>query len=177
MARWRLMTSHYLNTVTPAEWEYKATQSGKSVRKRFTVPRYLDINDPSDWTVKVGNGAPVAFGGSDDGAAGLIIVCLDGQGAPGDVAFLGDPTPDMMPLDDEARELSGQYTDVWSYKPDNADVSYSQTIIDKIDELKANTEAVAPKVQIEGLNELVATLIASQKTMMEAITHSNARRA
>ena len=84
---------------------------------------------------------------------------------------------DPATLDDEARELSAQYTDVWAYKPDNADVSYSQTIIDKIDELKANTEAVAPKVQIEGLNELVASLIASQKTMMEAITHNNARRA
>lgn len=175
MARWRLMTSHYLNTVQPVEWEYSAVQGGKSIRKRFHVPRYLDIDFPGDWTVRSGNGMPVSFGGNDDSAAGLIIVCYEGRGEPSDIAFTGDPTPDMMPLDDEAREISAQFTDIWSYKPDGAEQSFSQSIVDKIDELKANVEATQPTVKIEGLAEMVAMLAASQKTMMEAITHSQRR--
>jgi len=175
MARWRLMTSHYLNTVVPVEWEYSAVQSGKQIRKRFHVPRYLDINDPGDWTIKVGCGTPVSNGGNDDSAAGLIIVCLEGRGEPNDIAFLGDPTPDMMPLDDEARELSAQFTGLWAYKPDGAEQSYSQTIIDKIDDLKSKVETEQPVLKIEGLAEMVAMLAASQKTMMEAITHQNRR--
>ena len=177
MARWRLMVPHYLNTVHSLEWEYSAVQSGKSVRKRFNVPRYLDVNDPSDWTVKIGTGTPIAYGGNDDGAAGIIIVCYQNRGEPGDIEFLGDPTPDMMPLDDEAKEISARYTTHWSYKPDTAEVPFSQTIFDKLDEMKSVIETPAPApVKVEGLSEIMAMMAQSQKLIADALAANTTRR-
>ena len=48
MARWKLMTSHYLNT-PGEEWEYTENDrnTGRPRRIKFPVPRLLDINDPS----------------------------------------------------------------------------------------------------------------------------------
>lgn len=96
MARWKLTDKHYLN-VEGTEWEYKETlDSGKQARKVFSVPTYLDPDSRSDWT--------------EDG---MIIVC-DGKGRqPRDLIFSGPPTPDMLPLDEEAEAISAQYQHNW----------------------------------------------------------------
>ena len=49
MARWKLATSHYLNTVKPVKWRYQETDrsSGENLEKEFIVPRLLDIADPA----------------------------------------------------------------------------------------------------------------------------------
>jgi len=87
MARWKLMTGHYLHTPEATEWEHVETDqaSGKQNRKRFIVPCYMEKD---------------------------ATVC-QGPGMPGDIEFIGPPTPDMVPLDDEARKLNAEYEPVW----------------------------------------------------------------
>src|SRR5712664_1979266 len=76
MARWRLITGHYLNVLidgSPAEWEYKETDrnTGKQARRIFPVPVLLDPNDPADHN-----------------HPGEIIVCHEGAGDRRDIIFL-----------------------------------------------------------------------------------------
>lgn len=152
MARWKLMTAHYLNTVLPNEWEYNETSrtTGRPVRHKFAVPRLLDPADPGDWTSKWGN---------RDNSEGEIIVCLPGKGETNDIEFLGDPTPDMVPLDDEAREVSASFEDRWRYKPDtDTPGNYSQSIVDQF---RADIADVQSKpTEIPGMADLIAAITA-----------------
>lgn len=166
MARWKLVTSHYLNC-GDTNWEYKEVDrnTGKEKRKTLPVPRFLDINDPSDWTNSWGN---------RDNATGEIIVCYAGKGDPKDIVFEGDPTPDMMPVDDEAKEISASFADQWAYKPDTAEISYSQSMIERFQAEKAEAESKPQQVEIAGLNDLVAVMaqsLAQNQQLMEALTH------
>lgn len=92
MARWKLNGKHYLN-VPGTEWEHKeiSLSSGKQVRKIYTVPAFLDPAEPGDCNYP-----------------GEIIVCHEGKGERKDIVFLGDPTTEMEPLDEEAEEISAQ---------------------------------------------------------------------
>ena len=97
MARWRLTAPHYIN-VPGTEWEYKETNrdTGRQARKVFEVPLHLDPDMPSDQNYP-----------------GEVIVCHEGKGQGRDIVFLGEPTPDMEPVDDEARELSESLKHKW----------------------------------------------------------------
>jgi hypothetical protein len=108
MARWRLINAHYLNTVTPTEWEYKETDrgSGKQGRKIFHVPLYMDPRDPADHNYP-----------------GEIIVSNQFDKAfPKDIEILGDPTPDMEPLDEEAEAISESLQHKWVHPIDTLPV-------------------------------------------------------
>lgn len=97
MARWRLTAAHYLN-VPGTEWEYKETDqnTGKQARRVFTVPALLNPNDPSDCNYP-----------------GEIIVAWKDKGQGRDIIFIGEPTPDMEPLDDEASAVSNKLRPKW----------------------------------------------------------------
>jgi hypothetical protein len=168
MARWKLIEAHYLFTVDPVEWEYNETNrsTGKQVRKRFHVPRFLDPKDPGDWTNTWGN---------RDNQDGEIIVCLPDKGEKGDIAFTGDPTPSMIPVDDEAIAISKSFEHQWSYKPESAEITYSQSLVDRFEAEKSAAETATPKVEIEGLSDLVAA-IAAQSKMVGELIQSSARR-
>lgn len=168
MARWKLMTPHYINLVDKTEWEYIENGYNGQVRKRFTVPRMLDPRDPKDWNSRWGQRTTGAAVGNEDGEC---IVCLEGKGEPGDYEFRGPPTPDMMPLDDEAKAISASYTDAWSYRPDGAETSFSQSLVDSFQEAMSN-QPPPPPVQIEGLNDVLATLAATQKMLAEVMSAS-----
>jgi len=163
MARWKLVEAHYLQTVDPVEWEYSEVNrsTGKQVRKRFHVPRLLDPKDPSDWTTRWGD---------RDNSDGEVIVCLPGKGEKGDIEFLGDPTPGMSPIDNEAIELSKSFETQWSYKPETAEVTYSQSLVDKFEAEKSDLEAKPSTVQVEGLSDLVAAIAAQSKAMADLLT-------
>lgn len=90
MARYRLIAKHYLN-VPGTEWEQVETDqhTGRQVRKRYTVPRHLDPDMPSDWNYP------------NDGI--IIVSDREDPSHPNDIVFIGEPTLDMVPLDDEAR--------------------------------------------------------------------------
>lgn len=86
MARWKLTSAHYLN-VPGTEWEYKevSRETGRQVRKIYEVPLYLDPKDPGDHNYP------------DE-----IIVTNGGTRQPRDIKFVGKPTPEMEPIDEEA---------------------------------------------------------------------------
>ena len=99
MARWRLLQPHYLN-VPGNEWEYKETNrdTGRQARKVFAVPQFLNPNDAADHNYR------------EDGD----IIVSDGNNAQRkDIIFVGPPTPDMEPLDDEAQAISDAERPKW----------------------------------------------------------------
>lgn len=148
MARWKLACPHYLNT-NDTEWEYSEANrsTGRPVRKKFAVPRYLNPNDPADWT---------SSWGSKDNADGEVIVCWVGKGTDKDIAFEGDPTPDMIPVDDEARDISATFAERWRYKPESSEISYSQALVDEFQGELA--DKMAKPVEIPGLQDLVSVI-------------------
>ncbi len=161
MARWKLATPHYLNTVEPNEWEYKETdrKTGREKRMRIPVPRYFSPNDPSDWNNR--------WGGKDN-EDGEVIVCQPGKGEDRDYAFLGDPSPNMIPIDDEAKEISASFAERWKYKSDiETPGSYSQSLIDKF---QVEAAAIAAKpVEIPGLSDLVAAISKQSEVIGEVL--------
>ena len=104
MARWQLNEPHYLNT-PGTEWEYNQTDrtTGRQVKKRFPVPQYFHHEDETAWTEFTTN----RMGQRVDG---MIVVTNGNNAKPTDIFFEGEPTPGMIPLDDEAREISGKYS-------------------------------------------------------------------
>lgn len=148
MARWKLMVPHYLNT-PGEEWEYTETdrKTGRPKRTKFPVPRYLDPRDPSCWTARWG---------MKDNEEGEIIVCHEGKGDANDIVFMGDPTPDMSPVDDEAREISAQWEPRWAFKPETQEGDYSQSLVDRFQSELA--EVQTKPVEIPGLAELTGAI-------------------
>lgn len=103
--RWRLMTSHYLN-VPGTEWEHNESDrtTGKAVRKLYPVPALLDPRNPNDC--------------NRDGDC-VVAHAIEGlRNERQDVIFLGDPTPDMEPMNDEAEEISNGLKDKWAHPID-----------------------------------------------------------
>jgi len=150
MARWKLACAHYLNVGSDSEWEYVESsggKKGKQNRKRFIVPRFVDPRDPSDWTRSWGR---------DADADGEVVVCYEGKGDSTDIVFQGDPTPDMIPVDDEARAISTSFEERWRYKPEGAELGYSQSLIDEFQ--KEMAESTARPVEIPGLQDLAAAV-------------------
>lgn len=153
--RWKLLSSHYLR-VPGTEWEYKEVdqQTGRERRKRIEVDRYLDINDPSDFTTRGANVNGMQLG--------EVTVCHEGKGLPTDHIFTGNPTPEMEPLDEEAEALSNSLKDGWAYKGDG-ETDYNQALI------KMQTDAAArpQTVQIEGMAELLQGMTAIMTRLAE----------
>lgn len=114
MARWRLIEAHYL-AVPGTEWEYKETnrETGRSARKVYEVPLYLDPKDPADWT---------------DRPNEMVVVTNRFDPAfPRDHVFVGPPTPSMEPLDDEATAISDKERKNWINPIESLDMTYSQS--------------------------------------------------
>jgi hypothetical protein len=164
------------------EWEYKQVnrKTGREDRKRMEVPRFLDINDPADWTVKP-EGVSTAHGGNMDDVAGIIIVCHEGKGDPADVEFIGEPTPEMIPIDDEARAITATFEEKWRYKPEGMEISHSQSMIDRFEtdmaELK-DRASIPQQMVIPGLEDLVKAmtiLTTNQAVMMEKLSKPTPR--
>lgn len=158
MARWKLATAHYLN-VPGEEWEYTENdrKTGRPKRFKFPVPRHLDINDPTCWTNRWGN---------KDNEDGEIIVCWEGKGDSSDIVFLGDPTPDMIPVDDEAREISAMFEARWKHKPESSG-DYSQSLIDRFQIEMADIKS--KPVEVPGLAELTKAIGALVEQNQEAM--------
>lgn len=96
--RWQLMQPHHLN-VPGTEWEYTETsRDGKPIRHKFNVPALLDPRDPADHNYR---------------DVGIIVAHAPSDEGPKDIIFVGEPTPDMMPLNDEARAITKQLEPKW----------------------------------------------------------------
>ena len=174
MARWKLMTSHYLN-IPGTDWVYEETDrnTGKRGRKVFPVPTLMD---PADPTIQ--------------NRMGDVVVTDSDTPERGEHQFLGEPTPDMEPMDDDAEKISVSLAHKWKHPietlPGQGDYSQSlisafQRQIDEIIALKPPTPAnpipvagVDPAAFAE-LQEQVAALMA-KNAELQAAAEKPARR-
>jgi hypothetical protein len=160
MARWKLVAPHYLK-VPGTTWEYKENSrtTGKPVRRVFDVPLLVDPREPSDWTQILGR---------DDG---IVVVCFEGKGEAGDITFEGDPTPDMVPMDDEAKAISAKFAGQWKHPIETLNSTYSQVLVDnfqtEIVKLQAETNKPAA---VEGMTELLTAMTVMMKQNQELIS-------
>jgi hypothetical protein len=158
MARWKLTESHYLN-VLDCFWEQVETdrETGRQRRKQYPVPMYLNPNSPTDWNYRPGNGHITQGGNSFD--EGTIVVCWEGKGERRDIVFVGNPTPGMEPLDDEAREVSSTFT--WAHPVDDLSPTFSEA---KLSEAAEQFGAAAAEAMT---NVHTNELMSMQKQMMD----------
>lgn len=142
MARWRLINAHYLN-VPDTTWEYAEADrtTGRNVKKTFIVPRYLDPADPIDQTPR---------------NSGEVIVCYENKGQRHDHVFIGEPTPEMEPLDEEAEAVTAKCRPKWQHPieglPSNGD--YSQSLIATFERMMQQLPqaAQAPNISVKGIS-------------------------
>lgn len=158
MARWRLAAPHYLN-VPGTEWEYKEVDrtTGRQKKRTFPVPTHLDPDNPSDWN---------HIHGKDNGE---IIVCQPGKGQPNDLEFEGPPTPDMVPLDDEAKEISASFAKVWKHPIESLSGSYGDELLKDMGNEMDKLRAEQNRPQVEGMSELLAAMTTMMKQNQELI--------
>ncbi len=132
MARWKLTAKHYLN-VPGTFWRHEETSrdTGERVEHMYPVPKHLDPDDPKQ-----------------QNRQGEVIVCLEGKGERGDITFIGKPTPDMEPIDDEAEAISAAERPKWQHPietlPMNGD--FSQSLFTMLQQ-KLDAAAVAQPTQ------------------------------
>lgn len=157
MARWRLTAPHYLN-VPGTTWEYKEVDrtTGRQRRTQFQVPALLDPNQPADCNYR-------------NGDEGEIIVCFVGKGEPKDIEFMGEPTPDMMPLDDEAKSISAKFAAKWKHPIESLPGSYADVLLNDLQSEVAEVQAKGKSQQIDGMSELLAGLATMMKQNQEII--------
>lgn len=138
-------TQHYLN-VPGTEWEHSETNrdSGRKARKRFTVPMLVD----AEQTVYQGD-----------------------RPLENDIAFIGDPTPDMTPLDDEAQAISDRCAPRWIHPIDALPGQFSQSLLTSLEKQLTQamaqaptipnvSQAMVPKADFDRLQAQVAELMA-----------------
>lgn len=159
MARWRLTGAHYLN-VPGVEWEQRETDtdSGQQVRKVYPVPILLDPLNPGNCQRRFNH---------PDG----YVVCWEGKGDRNDIIFVGPPTPEMEPLDEEAEAISKVESKKWVNKPESGQ-DYGEAMIQafqrQMDQIfssgntaPANVSAGSvSKADFEALQAQVAALMA-----------------
>jgi len=160
MARWKLTAPHYLN-VPGTEFEYKevSRETGKQAIKKFPVPLLLNPEDPGD------NNYP-----------GETIVCHAGKGQREanqiirntDLVFAGPPTPEMEPLDDEARKISDNLRPGWSHPIESLPGTFDQSLINRFErEMQTLSEAQTQAVTKDELAELKAQIAALTKKLAD----------
>jgi len=165
MARWKLTEPHYLS-VPSERWEHTTTDSrtGKPVRKMYRVPKHLDPRLEDDWNYRPEN----------NNMDGEIIVCWEGKGLPRDIIFEGNPTPGMLPLDDEAKEISGKFswTPTQGIDEDSQRQSFyarlGDTLIDQMTELKVARE-VALNPGMDKFMETMMAMMAQNQQILSAL--------
>lgn len=174
MARWRLRNAHYLNVVEyfgeKVEWEYSETSrdTGRRARKLFPVPLMMDPNNAADFNYP-----------------GEIIVCKPGTGLPNDIQFIGEPTPEMEPLDEEAEAISASLRSKWEHPIDslapNGQMSPAESAF-MANMMKAfaqtNSQSVLPEGSIAMTKADIEQLVKTQvEAALKAAAEPAARRA
>lgn len=175
MARWRLTAAHYLS-VPGIEWEYRETDRGTGKQARMVLPVPL-LLDPKDPTVCNRDGD---------------CIVVRGEAGRGEFQFLGEPTPDMEPLDDEAKAISAAQEPLWLHPidtlPSNGD--YSASLIASFEKQmtrlikQGQAEPIQPvsaksvsTEEFAKLQEQVAALMARNAELEQAREPKAARRA
>lgn len=175
MARWRLSTSHYL-LVQGNQWEYKETDrtSGRELRKRIDVPMFLDVSDQALWNDNIIRNPRGEILEGD-----VVVAYASGAHNDKDYIFTGEPSPDMIPMDDEAKEISDKFVAKWNMAP-NENVTMGQQVIEAIEKVELVRQSQPQLVKIEGIAEVVKTMAdmmtMNQQLMQQMIQGQAARR-
>lgn len=174
MARWKLTASHYL-TVSGTAWEQAEVDqmTGRQIRKRYEVPMQLDILDPIIWNGNIVRNPRGEVLGGD-----IVVAYADKVHEPKDYLFTGEPTPDMFPLDDEAREISAAFEVKWKARPEE-DMPYGEKLMMQLMEKRADMESKESTVKIEGLPEVLASfgeMMKQNQALVMAITSGKTER-
>lgn len=145
--------------VPGTQWEYKEVDrtTGKPKRVVFEVPMLLNPNEPSDWNYRYGQ---------DNGE----IIVAQGNAEPADIIFTGEPTPDMMPLDDEAKKISAGFATKWKHPIETLPNSYAEHILDGLQKEVADVRSkAASAAPAEGMSELLAAMTTMMKQNQELL--------
>lgn len=163
MARWKLTEPHYLN-VPSSRWEQTAVdaRTGKPTRKMYKVPMHLDPRVADDWNHKYPNNE----------MDGEIHVCWEGKGLPHDIVFEGEPTPGMVPLDEEAKIETAKYdwTPTQGIDEESQRAGFfarlGDDLINQMTEIRALKDT-APQAQgVEKLMEAMAAMMAQNQQLI-----------
>lgn len=158
MARWQLTEPHYLN-VPGTQTEDRSM--GDNNKKKLNSPLHLDPNDEKQWNYREMIGPNIMDG--------KIIVCHEGKGEPKDIVFLGDPTPGMLPVDDEAREISSGFTWTPTETLNEADSFSHRLLLGLLTETASAREEAKSAGQIEGMGELIKGLAEMMKMQTQLL--------
>jgi len=161
------MVGHYLLTDPPTEIEFKETDrnTGRQARVVRTVPRHLDPKDPGDHNYP-----------------GEIIVSNGENAQARDIIFLGEPTVDMEPVDEEARQItkSMEAAGKWTRPAEGQDFGESliKNFMEKLDRVAiqpVSTSGIDPKAFAD-LQAQVAALVAQNAALQAKIAETPTRR-
>lgn len=101
MAIWKLRAAHYLNV--PGTRYIRSEidgETGEAIQHIFEVPRLLDPEDTRVHTPR--------------GSGQILVANAAGKKAnPSAWLFIGQPGPDMDPMDEEAEAISAKYRATW----------------------------------------------------------------
>ncbi len=173
MARWSLRNPHYLN-IPGNEWMQEETdrETGRRNRKIYPVPQLLDPNNPQDQNYR---------------ELGQIIVCYEGKGEKRDIIFVGDPTPEMEPMDEEAEQISASYRQRWEHPIDTlpanggmneAESAFMKHMMDSFAKSAQPQNTSVPQADFDALKKQVEELIAQNAELKaQKAPESTARRA
>lgn len=164
MARFKLTASHYITTNPPTEWEYKENDrtTGRPIVKKFVVPTLLDPNDPTCFTER------------DDFGEGIVVVATKHSDAhPRDIILAKpEPTLDMVPLDDEAKQMMVEFVKNRPHPieslPSNGSFADGLLVQLQSEMAKVQSHAQAP-AQVEGLSEMMAAMTTIMKQNSELL--------
>lgn len=169
-ARWKLMQPHYLN-IPGTTWEYRETDrtTGRPIRREFKVPTFLHPEDSSYWNYKTS---------PDEGY--IAVANAASEEFPKDFIYEGEPTPDMEPLNDEARAISASFAKKWGAGPIEGLPSqmggYSQSLLDDLQRQAAEAQAKPQTTTVEGMTEMLTALTAIMKQNSEVLAELAASR-
>lgn len=163
MARWRLAAPHYLNT-GDTKWEYSEVNrtTGRPKRTQFDVPRLLNPEDPNDWNYVYGKDG---FGKPDTGE----IIVAQGEHEPLDILFEGEPTPDMVPMDDAAKAISAKYAHKWKHPIETLSGTYADEMLKDLSTQMQQVQEQTANAQAAGMTELLAAMAAMMKQNQELL--------
>jgi len=140
-------------TEPPTEYIYTevSRETGRQYRQTVKVPRHLEPKDPGDHNYP-----------------GEIVVSNGKNAQLRDIIFLGDPTPDMEPIDDEARAISQRFIDAGKWKKPLDGEGYGEDLIKQFLTQMERMQSIPQPVSISGIDpKAFADLQDQVKALME----------
>jgi hypothetical protein len=165
MARYRLNSAHYINALqwdgSPTEWEYteQSLVNNRMVRRRFKVPMLLEPRD----------NACHNYPGE------IIVASKPDERFPLDIIFEGDPTPDMIPLDEEARVRVQELSASWIHPIDSLPGNYSQSLLESLEKQlqAAASRAPMPTMNPVSMNNIDSDRLAKLEKLVSDLASAN----